>query len=341
MKYRPELDALRAVAVVAVMLSHWVPGFAYPINWGLVGVYVFFSISGYVITLRLLAEQAQSNGNIDLRRFFARRIIRIWPIYFLTIAFIYFVHPGFVDGGIGWHMSFLSNVFFSIKGAFLFPIHFWSLSVEQQFYLFWPFLLIACYKRNLIIVIACMMVVSPVSRWYFDAHLHNMQAALYAPSSNLDCLAAGAIAAVTEARKTWHQMLNVIVALGAALLAFILVMSIRGNDLWSISLTGTAIAMLSAWLIAWLGRSTKRSQVLCNPVTLYVGRISYGIYLYHLMIGSYIFYSTPIGRHSILSATIASAAVTIAIASISWYLIEKPLLSINASDNKRLRTSIN
>lgn len=104
MKYRPELDALRAVAVVAVMLSHWVPGFAYPINWGLVGVYVFFSISGYVITLRLLAEQAQSNGNIDLRRFFARRIIRIWPIYFLTIAFIYFVHPGFVDGGIGWHM---------------------------------------------------------------------------------------------------------------------------------------------------------------------------------------------------------------------------------------------
>ncbi|MEX3555720.1 MAG: acyltransferase [Burkholderia gladioli] len=334
MKYRPELDTLRAIAVFAVMLSHWVPGFAYPINWGLVGVYVFFSISGYVITRGLLAEQARTSGKIDLRRFFTRRVIRIWPIYFATIAFIYFVYPGFVDGGIGWHMLFLSNVFFSIKGAFLFPIHFWSLSVEQQFYLIWPLLLIACYRRNLIIVIACMMVVSPVSRWYFDAHLHNMQAALYSPSSNLDCLAAGALAAAAEARKSWHLILNMAGALGAVLLSFILMMSIRGNDLWNISLTGTAISMISAWLITWLGQAENRGRILCNPFTLYIGRISYGIYLYHLMIGNYIFYSTPIGKLPIWVSTISSAAITVAVASLSWHLIERPLLSIGRDSIK-------
>ncbi|MCW3542944.1 acyltransferase family protein [Burkholderia cenocepacia] len=328
MKYRPELDTLRAIAVVAVMLSHWVPGFAYPINWGLVGVYVFFSISGYVITRGLLSEQARSGGSIDLRWFFARRVIRIWPIYFLTIAFIYFVYPGFVDGGMGWHMLFLSNIFFSLKGAFLFPVHFWSLSVEQQFYLAWPFILIAYHRRNLMIVIAAMMIVSPLSRWYFDVYLHNIQAAFYAPNSNLDCLAAGALVAVAEIRKSWDRALNAGGALGAALLAFIVTMSASGNDLWNIALTGTAIAMISAWLIAWLGRSSKRSRALCNPVSLYIGRISYGMYLYHLMIGSYIFYGTPIGKLPIWVSAISSVAITVAIASMSWHFIERPLLSI-------------
>ncbi|MBO1857980.1 acyltransferase [Burkholderia cenocepacia] len=327
MKYRPELDTLRAVAVTAVMFSHWIPGFAYPINWGLVGVYVFFAISGYVITRGLLNEQARCDGRIDLRRFYARRIVRIWPIYFLTIAFIYLVYPGFVDGGMAWHMLFLSNIYFSIKAAFLFPVHFWSLSVEQQFYLVWPLLFLTANNRRIVVAIAGMLVVSPISRWYFDVHLQNVQAALYAPSSSVDCLAAGAFVAIAERLQIRRVVLNVIGALGAALLAFILTMNWRGSDHWNISLTGTAIALISAWLIAWLGRSAKWGRVFCNPVTPYIGRISYGIYLYHLMIGNYIIYNTPLGK-SIWVAAAASAAITVAVASVSWHFIERPLLSL-------------
>lgn len=327
--YRPEIDSLRAVAVIAVLLSHWLPGFAYLVNWGLAGVYLFFVISGYVITRGLLSEQARSNGRIDVRKFFLRRAIRIWPIYFLTIAFIYFVWPGFTSGGIAWHMLFLSNAFFSVEGKFLFPIHFWSLSVEQQFYLTWPFLLLLCGRRQLLWACFAMIAVSPVSRLYFAAELQNMPASFYSLASNLDCLAAGAVVAIAERYRSpaIATVLNIAGAAGGLLLAYILAMSYQGNGLWDTAFTGTAIAAISAWLIAWLGRSQCRGGLLCNPLTLYIGKISYGIYLYHLLVGSYLL-ATPLGKQSPWLYTVASTATTVAIASISWYLIERPLLSI-------------
>jgi len=110
------------------------------------------------------------------------------------------------------------------------------------------------------------------------------------------------------------------------LLAYILVMSYAGDHIWDTAFTGTAIAGISAWLIAWLGRSQHRRFALCNPIALYVGKISYGIYLYHLLIGSYLF-TTDLGKQSPWIFATVSAAVTVAIASVSWYLIERSLLN--------------
>lgn len=332
--YRPEIDSLRAVAVIAVLLSHWVPGFIYLVNWGLAGVYLFFVISGYVITRGLLNEKTASGGHIDIRKFFARRVVRIWPIYFLTIAFIYFVWPGFVHGGVAWHMLFLSNALFSIEGKFMFPIHFWSLSVEQQFYLAWPFLILLCGRRQLVWSCMAMIAVSPVSRWYFAAELQNMPASFYSLMSNLDCLAAGALVAIAERYRssTIDTTLNIAGAAGGLLLGCILAMSYQGNGLWDTAFTGTAIAAISAWLIAWLGRSQIRGRPLCNPFTLYIGKISYGIYLYHLLVGSYLS-TTALGKQPPWIYALACGAATIAIATASWYLIERPLLALKPRAN--------
>lgn len=323
--YRSEIDCLRAVAVVAVLLSHWIPGFA----WGMTGVYLFFVISGYVISRGLLNEKEKS-GTISLTRFFARRALRIWPIYFLVISFVYFVWPGFKEGEVLWHVLFMSNMLFSIEGKFLFPIHFWSLSVEQQFYLFWPFLILFFYKR-ISWLCAFAIIVSPLSRWYFFDQLNNIQAAAYALNSNLDCLAIGALLAIYE-RKIEKTTLVRRVALVAgiaslALLAIIAFYSLAGNRVLTITLLPTATAGISVWLLAWLPSASSGKKMLMNPFILYVGRISYGIYLYHLFIGIFLF-ETPVGKlPPILFATVASF-ITLLVAAASWRLIEQPLLSI-------------
>ena len=290
--YRPEIDTLRAIAVIAVMLSHWVPTFPRPLNWGLGGVFLFFVISGYVITRGLLREKF--GARIDIAAFYWRRAIRIWPIYYLSIAFIYFVWPGFTNGGALWHVFFLSSVLFSIKAQFLFPIHFWSLSVEELFYLFWPILMLLPI-RHLSKICVAMLVISPLSRWYFADQLHNLPASYFAPNSNLDCLAAGAILAMAEHHgKKIHGWVGVS---GALLLASLVLAGKAGMHTAGDWPMATAFAAVSAWLISWLGRTPRASAIACVPGMQYIGKISYGIYIYHLFIGEYVL-STSIGKQS-------------------------------------------
>lgn len=174
--YRAELDTLRAVAVVLVLASHWIPGFAANIHWGVVGVYLFFVISGYVITRGLLRERDGPSGRIDFLRFYARRTLRIWPIYFLALAAMYWLWPGLREGSVIWHVTFLSNVLFSFQDAPKFPIHLWSLSVEEQFYLLWPALM-AWQRRHLEKICVALIVLGVLSRWYFAGYLGQSAAA--------------------------------------------------------------------------------------------------------------------------------------------------------------------
>lgn len=326
--YRPEIDTLRALAVIAVMLSHWAPGFARPLNWGLAGVFVFFVISGYVITRGLLKEKAA--GDINISAFYWRRAVRIWPIYYLLIAFIYFVWPGFTNGGLPWHMLFMSNTLFAVKGEFLFPIHFWSLSVEEQFYLFWP-LLMLLPVRHLMKVCIVMLIVSPLSRWYFAAELHNFPASYFALNSNLDCLAAGALLAIFERAKL--SVPNCVGVAGAVLLAALTFAGFAGIHAPGDWPMATAFAAVAAWLISWLDRTPRVATMVCNPATRYIGRISYGIYIYHLLVGDYVLH-TSVGKQSPWLFVIISMAVTIALASLSWHLIESPLLKRRRATTK-------
>ena len=320
--YRPEIDSLRAFSVIAVMLSHWVPGFPHPLNWGLCGVFVFFTISGYVITRGLLVEK--ESGGINVRAFYFRRALRIWPIYYLSIAFIYFVWPGLANGAVFWHLLFASNILFAIKGQFQFPVHFWSLSVEEQFYLFWP-ILASLPTRHVTKICVAMLVASPISRWYFASGLHNIPASFFATNCNLDCLAAGALLAIRE--RNGDSVPNWVGIAGVSLVGALATGGIFGAHAAGDWPMGTGCAAISVWLIGWLDRTPSASSALSNAALRYIGKISYGIYIYHLFIGAYVL-QIGVGSQPPLIFAAISMAATMIVASLSWRFIEKPILSL-------------
>ncbi|CAK9885688.1 MAG: O-acetyltransferase OatA [Candidatus Erwinia impunctatus] len=159
------IEGLRAIAVLSVLLSHWAPGYVYLYNWGTAGVYVFFFISGYVITAGLISEKIKE-GKVNVVNFYARRAFRIWPIYFISLGFFIFFDSGQPIFGIWWHLTFLSNFLFAIDGIH-FPVHLWTLSVEQQFYLLWPVIFILTTNKSRVFICLLFLISGMISKLFF------------------------------------------------------------------------------------------------------------------------------------------------------------------------------
>ena len=157
MRYRPALDGLRAIAVLAVLAYHW------PVSWmpgGFLGVEVFFVISGYLITSLLLGERVRT-GTTDLKAFWLRRARRLLPALFTMLATVSVVwlvwHPTEVAGLRGavlaaiayvtnWYLIAVKQSYFASVGRPSPLLHLWSLAVEEQFYFIWPLVLIGLLR---------------------------------------------------------------------------------------------------------------------------------------------------------------------------------------------------
>lgn len=319
------------------MLSHWLPPwFVAPFNWGTGGVYLFFVISGYVITRILLSETA---GPVPqpgmLGRFYARRALRIWPVYFLVCAITFFVWPKAGQEYAAWHFAFLSNVLVGRLGELVYPVHFWSLSVEQHFYLVWPVLVLVLPRRYLPALCLAFVAVSPLARLYFLAKVGNLPLMLTATVSNLDTLAMGALLATQERRLAdpargarTNLLWKASGIAGALLMTLIVLLRLSGRPELGFVLGGTSVALLSAWLIRCAAVPRLR-RVLSNPATLYLGTISYGIYLYHILVGSAVAAIWP-GLAGSYAFVVVASVVTVLIATVSWFGIERPILRLKA-----------
>ena len=155
-QYMPQLDALRAFAVIAVIYFHFYlggkPGGA---PWGAWGVQLFFVLSGFLITGILLKcrnlEEVQDKGKRQLRQFYIRRGLRIFPLFYFVILTTALLNIYPARQTLWWHLTYTSNFYFAIQGSAMGPIaHLWSLSVEEQFYLLWPCLMLFLPDRYLL-----------------------------------------------------------------------------------------------------------------------------------------------------------------------------------------------
>lgn len=175
-RYMPQLDGLRAIAVGAVMLHHFLPLARFVpydfITLGDLGVRLFFVLSGFLITgilLRCKSDVANlgAHSRHPLRMFYVRRFLRIFPVYYLALGFAALLNLPTVRDSLPWHAAYLSNVFFARSGQFNGPLsHFWSLAVEEQFYFIWPWLIVFAPSRHVPRIIAASIVGAIAFRLY-------------------------------------------------------------------------------------------------------------------------------------------------------------------------------
>lgn len=339
----PQLDGLRAIAVAAVAVSHWTPNFLIGIvPWG-TGVQLFFVLSGFLITGILLRSRPAVVGlpmGQVLRVFYARRFLRIFPLYYgvLALALIFSVGPIREDWP--WHVSYLSNWLYAREGhggILVDPfLHFWSLSVEEQFYLFWPLVALVAGRRALFVILLASILGSMICRLAIAHFATGIVSLRYLTPCCLDALAVGGLVAhvkhyrgsLAVGRLAWW-----LAAIGFLGLVFSTIPLARLTNPADAHRVGhTFLVVFYGAIVAWaaLGFRWLPGQILTFAPMRYLGKISYGLYVYHYF-APYIMQAAArhFGWDSLLQSTPALLAAytvfSVAVSVLSWHLYELPL----------------
>ncbi|MEP7244404.1 MAG: acyltransferase family protein [Gammaproteobacteria bacterium] len=332
MRYRPELDGLRAVAVLPVLLFH--AGFT-AFTGGFVGVDIFFVLSGYLIT-RLIHEEQQSDS-FSLVRFYERRARRILPCLFLVcvacipFAWAWMLPVAFRDfsQSLIAVVTFCSNFLFWLhSGYFAGPsettplLHTWSLAVEEQFYLFFPLVLLACRRFSLRGLFTILLVASLLSLGLAEyVGRGHASANFYLMPSRAWELGVGALLAITDSsrEKLTRGVREVMCVAGVAAVACSIVFfddTLRHPGLITlVPVLGTALLISAASAQTFIGR-----LLVWRPL-VGVGLISYGAYLWHQPLFVFTRIRFPTAPHGVYVALIGLSLV---LALVSWRFVEQP-----------------
>lgn len=335
---RLQLDAIRGFAVLLVVIHHWTKQ-GHSLGLGNIGVQLFFVLSGFLITGILLKQRARIESASDdfwtvIRVFFFRRVTRIWPVMFVTLGLVYLAGDRFErQADMMWHFLFSSNVLFFFRGEFGSALaHFWSLAVEQQFYVFWPFIVLLAPRGSLSPIILLAILLAPVSRLilYRQGYTHFASFNVL-PFANLDSLGIGALAAFgrVEQRPYIASRLRLmsIPALVLALAAFMA--SLPAN----VSQTFYAVAFGSLILGAHQGFRGWRGRLLESRWLIDLGTISYGVYVYHMFAPRAVAAALRgVGAPDLLNSDgpllAVSAVLTLVLATVSWRFMEQPFIQL-------------
>jgi peptidoglycan/LPS O-acetylase OafA/YrhL len=343
--YRPHLDGLRAVAVYLVVLFH---AGAARFSGGFIGVDVFFVLSGYLVT-QLLMRDLAAYGAIRFGRFYARRMRRLLPAAFATLvvtAIVYSAVASPIETGAAvnaFKASFLymANWFFIHRSTGYFTtdvnalpvVHFWSLAVEEQFYLLWPILLGTLFAltrrfqhnahRAMQVAVGAGALASVV--WALSLAGTNLDRAYYGTDTRAYELLAGAFLALTPGlvRRASRRR-------GAATVAFAATAVLVLLSTWIIHVNavqrGVATTITTVALIVAIegARGGPVNRVLSSPLAGYLGQISYGTYLWHWPV---IVVALALTNNTIspLSAFAISALMGTGLASLSYQALERPI----------------
>lgn len=348
-KYIIQLDGLRFFAVLAVMIAHWLQWHWEPesvlskIRF-VHGVTLFFVLSGFLITRILLINRDKYNQQNEnkfklIKAFYIRRFLRIFPIYYLLIIALFIINFENTKELFLWLISYTINIYQSIHNTSVgFYSHFWSLAVEEQFYLFWPFIILFIKPKRTWIAIVGIIVLSLICRAYLYFYVGHWMATSYFTLSCMHALGLGALLAYftiykKEFSKTLSNPVILYVVIGLYVLLFYIQDTYKIN--WYKEIFDDFVfAIVSVFII--LRASTNGFKflgkvILENKFISYSGKISYGLYIYHLFI-SKVFY--PLASKIGLSITdkytlfVAFYLLTFLLAHISWKLIENPINSL-------------
>jgi peptidoglycan/LPS O-acetylase OafA/YrhL len=335
----PELDALRGLAATVVLLFHLDP---MKFQWGWSGVDLFFVLSGYLITAIILRYGDQPGF---LLRFYARRSLRIWPIYYLTLVALIVANPYSpvpqpLDAW-PYYATYTQNLWeYGLVRPAKFHIafdHTWTLALEEQFYLAWPALVIWAGPRRVVRLCLWTILLAFLARrgTFLSSPFSERILIARCDGFALGGLLAALLARDRSATETARLRLGLVacVAIGLGYLAW----GIRRYTWnwiglptpawpdWTILMFGVLYAGMIGLVALHAGR--RGLAPLRWAPLVFLGQISYGLYLYHYPVywfldGGKFAYDQPPGTMALKLAT------SLAVATVSWYLVERPLLGL-------------
>lgn len=344
--YYNQLDSLRTICAFGVINLHWfIPsylalfGLEYHSIWefGHYGVQVFFVLSGFLITNILIRHKNSRNKLKVIKNFYVRRALRLFPIYYLFLIYLLVVIIGdkFISNNIGWFLTYTANIKFYITGGLVdvWSNHLWTLSVEEQFYLLFPIIFLFIPKR-FEYWLAIFFIFSALTFKYLS--FGNGQPTALLTFAQMDMLGVGVLIAVLKNR---HKCIYLSLANSWVKIIILITITL---SLWIFYFQPTLSRFLDYILLISFGLIVANTAIgfngvvgyiLNNRVLQYLGRISYGLYLYHKIIPLsliIILNKLDLRIENIVVYYITNLSILLICSHISWKLIESPILSLKS-----------
>ncbi|HEY2347790.1 MAG TPA: acyltransferase [Puia sp.] len=340
MKYIKGLDALRALAVAIVVIGHSRIHLFFTgsgpvarivqvlLPTDMFGVDVFFVLSGFLISSVLLhADKGNLPKIILVRNFIVRRTLRIFPVYYLTLLILWIIQYPDIHQYLGWFLTYTSNILcFKTRSWNAFS-HSWSLSVEEQFYLIWPWLLLYVNKKYFKYLVAVFILTGPVSS-FISTQISNGFSPILTPNC-FDSFGIGALYAWCSMQpgrmKRFKNGLSYAFPIACFIYFSWKLLETTGHIGFGDGIFNRTInSVIAVWMIDYIIKS--KSGFWEIPILIQIGKISYGIYLFHIPI-SMIVNSLHVSNHLYVIYAIKLSALLL-ISYVSYYFFELKVMDL-------------
>jgi peptidoglycan/LPS O-acetylase OafA/YrhL len=342
-KYQQRLDTLRFFSVLLVIISHWLPNSeivrAIPFM-GNIGVGFFFVISGYLITSNLIRLKTYSLVD-GFKIFYWNRLLRIFPIYYLFLIFFLFYDIEYWNLNAVYFFSYLTNFrIYNVNHWLGLFSHLWSLAIEEQFYLLWPLVILLTSKHRIKHSIIITFLVSLVLKLLTYFSVKSMFIDLL-PYSQFDLFMFGAFLSLYKDKIT-HVIVSLSLIKNLLIFTMLCLLGYFTGTFYLIK--NISLGLISVYLILSINLNYAINKVADIKPLIFLGKISYGLYLYHNFIP--LFERNIVGsevKNKFMDSVLPNlespiyhlflqTILLLTLSITSWYFIEKPILKLKKTN---------